>query len=256
MIAHALGLGAALLVVSAAVILHRRSESVCGLKPTRTGDIPVFTRLGSYARNMLRRVGVRIASRHDRISGVVALLAPIALLISPFVACVVIAVGPAVAVGLDLRERSRRDRELEHSSFLVIRLLVVALGNGCNVRRAIDVVGRHCSGSWAVELRVTSRRIDNGESVLDALRFLRERVPGSVRPFVSTLIAGERYGAPLSEVLDRLAEQCRAEQRRHVERSARRLSVHLLFPLAACTLPAFALLALVPIIASALAALA
>src|SRR3712207_6889914 len=49
--------------------------------------------------------------------------------------------------------------------------------------------------------------------------------------------------------LDRLAFEVRADRRRRAEEAARRVPVKLLFPLVLCTLPAFALLTMAPLLA-------
>jgi tight adherence protein C len=60
---------------------------------------------------------------------------------------------------------------------------------------------------------------------------------------------------PIEPVLDRLAIEVRAERRRTADRHARTLPVKLSFPLVACTLPSFVLLAIVPAVMGALSTL-
>ena len=81
------------------------------------------------------------------------------------------------------------------------------------------------------------------------------RAGEAVRPLVAALVASERYGAPLSAGLERLAGEVRRDRRRKAEEVARRIPVKLLFPLVGCTLPAFGLLTVAPLIAGALQAL-
>jgi tight adherence protein C len=68
-------------------------------------------------------------------------------------------------------------------------------------------------------------------------------------------VASERYGAPLGPGLERLAYEVRADRRRRAEEAARKIPVKLLFPLVSCTLPAFGLLTVAPLIASAVRSL-
>jgi pilus assembly protein TadC len=77
------------------------------------------------------------------------------------------------------------------------------------------------------------------------------RAGDAVRPLVAALAASERYGAPLADGLVCLADDARRLRRRRAEEAARRLPVTLLFPLVTCTLPAFGLLTVGPLIASA-----
>ena len=76
-----------------------------------------------------------------------------------------------------------------------------------------------------------------------------------VLPLVAALLASERYGAPLLDGLARLAAELRSDRRRRAEEAARRVPVKLLFPLVFCTLPAFALLTVAPLLAGALGSL-
>ncbi len=69
------------------------------------------------------------------------------------------------------------------------------------------------------------------------------------------LVASERYGSPLGPALERLADEARRQRRQRAEEAARKIPVKLLFPLVSCTLPAFALLTVAPLIAGAIRSL-
>ena len=56
---------------------------------------------------------------------------------------------------------------------------------------------------------------------------------------------------PIAPVLERLAEEARSERRRAADAAARQLPVRLAAPLVVCTLPAFVLLAIVPLLIGA-----
>jgi pilus assembly protein TadC len=56
-------------------------------------------------------------------------------------------------------------------------------------------------------------------------------------------------------VLDRVSVDCRLRRRRAAEEAARRLPVTLLFPLVLTTLPAFALLTIVPLLVGSFSSL-
>jgi hypothetical protein len=62
----------------------------------------------------------------------------------------------------------------------------------------------------------------------------------------------ERDGAPIADLLARLADDARAVVRRRSEAHARRVPVRLLFPLVFLVLPAFGLLTVVPALAAGL----
>ena len=71
----------------------------------------------------------------------------------------------------------------------------------------------------------------------------------------AAVASADRDGLPLGPVLDRLAAEARAARRRLGEAEARRLPVRLTFPLVACTLPSFVLIAIAPAVLGALSTL-
>jgi tight adherence protein C len=94
-----------------------------------------------------------------------------------------------------------------------------------------------------------------GRRLADALAEVPDRLGEPVRPLLASLVAAERYGGPLLDRLVRLADDARADGRRRAEEAARRIPVTLLFPLVFCTLPAFALLTVAPLLAGGLRSL-
>jgi Flp pilus assembly protein TadB len=168
---------------------------------------------------------------------------------------------PAAAVAWYLpaataRRRARRsEARLAADLPEVVDLLVLAVGAGCNVRHALAAVARHGDGPLAAELGRCHDAAGRGRRLADELEQLPGRAGEAVRPLVAALVASERYGAPLADSLRRLADDVRRDRRRRAEEAARRVPVALLFPLVLCTLPAFALLTLAPLIAGALQAL-
>lgn len=137
----------------------------------------------------------------------------------------------------------------------VVDLLVLAVGAGLTVHLAVAAVGRRSSGPLAAELRRVLGDVSRGRRLADALDDLPRRAGEAVRPLASTLASAERYGAPLVSSLERLATEVRRDRRRRAEESARKLPVKLLFPLVTCTLPAFGLLTVAPLIAGAVRSL-
>lgn len=165
--------------------------------------------------------------------------------------------GPALAVGAfgawaPSAVRRRRDRQrLERFARdlpEVVDLIALALASGLNVPLAIAAVGRRASGSLAAELSQVAEDSARGRRLADCLDELPLRCGEALRPLTTLLAAGERYGVPLVESLDRLAFDVRASERRRAEEVARRLPVKMLFPLVVCILPAFGLLTLGPML--------
>jgi len=137
----------------------------------------------------------------------------------------------------------------------VVDLLALAVGAGLTVPLAVDAVARRATGPLAVELGRVREEVALGRRLADALEDLPARCGEAVRPMVAALVASERYGAPLAAGLDRLAREVRLERRRRAEEAVRKVPVKLLFPLVTCTLPAFALLTVAPLLASAIRSL-
>jgi tight adherence protein C len=86
----------------------------------------------------------------------------------------------------------------------------------------------------------------------DALDALPQRLGETARPLAATIGNAERYGTPLGPALESLAHEARRERRRAADEAARTLPVKLCFPLVCCTLPAFVLLTIAPLVAGAI----
>jgi tight adherence protein C len=137
----------------------------------------------------------------------------------------------------------------------VVDLFVLVVGAGLTVPLAVANVGRRAAGPLGAELQKVCDEVAVGRRLADALDDVPSRAGEAVRPLVAALVASERYGAPLSAGLERLADEVRRDRRRKAEEAARRIPVKLLFPLVGCTLPAFALLTVAPLIAGAVRSL-
>ena len=119
------------------------------------------------------------------------------------------------------------------------------------------------SSSWRPGLRPGCARAfaavelqaHRGRSLADALGELPRILGPPGRDLASAIAGADRDGLPLGPVLDRLATEARAARRRLGEAEARRLPVRLTFPLVACTLPSFVLLAIAPAVLGALSTL-
>jgi tight adherence protein C len=159
---------------------------------------------------------------------------------------------PGVRTGrADRRRRAALAADLPD----VVDLLSLAVGAGLTVHLAVAHVARRGSGPLAGELARVTDEVALGRRLADALDDLPERAGEAVRPLVAALVSSERYGAPLVGALERLAGEVRRDRRRHAEEAARKVPVKLLFPLVTCTLPAFGLLTVGPLVASAVRSL-
>ncbi|MEN3315508.1 MAG: tight adherence protein [Acidimicrobiaceae bacterium] len=190
-----------------------------------------------------RRLGTAVAAA--------AVLVPVLPLASPVAALVAWALPGVWAGAVERRRVAALAADLPD----VVDLLTLAVGAGLTVGLAVAHVARRGSGPLTVELRQVTEDVALGRRLADALDDLPARAGEAVRPLVGALVASERYGAPLVTSLERLADEVRRDRRRRAEEAARKVPVKLLFPLVACTLPAFGLLTVAPLIASAVRSL-
>jgi Flp pilus assembly protein TadB len=209
-------------------------------------------RLGGVIRRALHRSE---DPGRDRQTGWAAIGTCLALLVSPLAAVAVVALSVLSATAADQRQRRRREEIIRSSVPDTIDLFVLVAGAGHPVRRSVELVAVRAGGPVGRELRAVARRVAHGDRTADALEGAGENLGESVRPLVKVLCASERYGTPLVPALERLAIEARNDRRRRAEEAARRVPVKLLFPLVLCTLPAFALLTVVPLLVGAFGSL-
>ncbi|HEX2048048.1 MAG TPA: type II secretion system F family protein [Acidimicrobiales bacterium] len=211
-----------------------------------------LTRLGCAS---LRRLGRPGGPEAGRRLGTALAVGAVAVALLPVAAVPAALVAWALpAVGARRRHR-RRLAAIVADLPDVVDLLVLAVGAGLTVRLAVAAVARRSPGPLGAELARAGQEADLGRRLADALDDVPIRAGEAARPLVAALIASERYGAPLAASLERLASEVRADRRRRAEEAARKVPVKLLFPLVSCTLPAFGLLTVAPLIASAVRSL-
>lgn len=195
-----------------------------------------------------RRPAVPVATLTARSVGAAAVFAAVLLPLGPLVSCLGGFAGWVTPRVVAARGAKAHTAALADDLPEVVDLLTLALGAGLNVPLAVDAVGRRGTGPLAAEMALAAATTRRGQRLADALDDVTSRCGEQVRPLMSLLASGERYGVPLGESLDRLAVDVRATRRRHAEEAARRLPVRMLFPLVVCILPAFALLTLGPLL--------
>ncbi len=159
--------------------------------------------------------------------------------------------GFTTAAALLLRRRAvarRRIEDIERSVADVADLLIVVLGSGAGVIDGVRwVAERGPLPTRAAFVRVLERTA-GGEPMVAALRVLPDELGAPYRAMVVALTAAVRDGTPTSALLLRLGDEARASRRREIERTARSLPVHLLFPLVMCSLPAVVVGAVLPLV--------
>ncbi len=199
-----------------------------------------------------RRLGAPADPRLDRRAGFMALLCVLSVPLSPMISLLV-AGGWTASVVLGRRRRVRRsERDLVDELPEVVDLLNLAVSAGLTVPLAVEVVADHGRGQFALELDRARQSTAVGSELAIELDLITGRLGEPTRPVVRALSGALRDGAPLGPALDRVANDVRTLRRRAAEERARRVSVRLLFPLVCCTLPAFALLTVIPLLISTL----
>lgn len=162
----------------------------------------------------------------------------------------------AVARAVQVRAtRRRRDRAVEAAVPDLVDLFVLAASAGHPVAGCLDRVAARAPAAVRPAVVEARSRVAGGEPVATALDRLGPAL-GELGPHLTdALVAGLRTGAPLVPTLDQVAAAARDRRRRSAEEQARRLPVTLLFPLVGCVLPAFGLLAVVPLLVASLGSL-
>ncbi len=147
------------------------------------------------------------------------------------------------------REREAVARGLPH----VTRLLGIVLGSGQSVTAAFGVVAEALPGSAVGPL--LRARSALGVGVPPELVFADlARTPG-LEPLGRALLRSAESGAPVADVVVRLADSLAGAQAASLEDRARTVGIRAAVPLGLCLLPSFLLLGIVPVVAGALGAL-
>jgi tight adherence protein C len=200
------------------------------------------------------------ARERRRIRLMVAFIATTALVVLVAVAGLAVAVASAGASTVALARRRRR-RAIAHRQAIAaalpdaIEFLVLIVHAGRSPTQAVLEAARHAPVSTRAGFAATALRLQRGQGLGEALTALVDELGPGARPIADGIAAAERYGLPLAPLLDSLSEQAHAARRRLAEAEARRLPVRLSFPLVVCTLPSFALLAVVPAVMGTISSL-
>jgi tight adherence protein C len=147
---------------------------------------------------------------------------------------------PDVILARRARARAARmSRELAD----VLDLLRVAVQAGLSVGRALEEVGRRCTGSLAGELRATATRLQLGATRDAAFGELAARCPiDAIATFAAAVARADRHGAPLAPALESIAVEARAEQARRLRDDAARAAPKIQLVVALILVPAVMML--------------
>lgn len=175
-------------------------------------------------------------------------------------------VGPMVALAMSAlvgigRLRSARARRLTQQRARdaavpdLVDLFRVAAVAGHPVGSCLRLVAPRAPAAVRPMLMSAQAQVDSGRPVAAVLNDLGHEL-GPLGPALTGALGGSATtGAPLGPALERVSLLARDHRRRAAEARVRRLPVTMLFPLVACVLPAFVMLAVVPLLAASFATL-
>ncbi|NLD76740.1 MAG: hypothetical protein GX643_08735 [Acidimicrobiales bacterium] len=189
------------------------------------------------------------------IAAVVVLVLLVAAVVGPVVAVVGVAFVGLARVRAARSALRRRRRAVEVAVPDLVDLFVIAAAAGHPVQACVVMVADRAPEPLRPALSAARSSLAHGMSLADALAGLGAELGVLGPSLTGALAASAATGAPLGPALHDVASIARDRRRREAENEARRLPVTLLFPLVCCVLPAFVLLAVVPLLAASLAAL-
>ncbi|MEY9214202.1 type II secretion system F family protein [Thermobifida halotolerans] len=133
---------------------------------------------------------------------------------------------------------------------LVVDLLVSGLRSGAHPNDVVETVARATGGPIGAELDGVARRLRLGVDPTHAWRSVRG--PEELGALGRAVARASRTGAPLADVLELHAADCRRAARARALALAQRTGVAVVIPLGLCFLPAFVLIGVVPLAAGLL----
>jgi tight adherence protein C len=213
--------------------------------------------LGAAAvgRSLRRAAGRPADPAADGRAGLALVVAVVAaVVVSPVVALPAAALCIAVPAVRRRATRRARERAVRAAVPDTVDLFRLAVGAGLSVHQAVEAVAARAPEPVDVALDEVVRRVALGERLGDAFDALWV-LGDPALPLAAALRGAARHGAPLADALERVAVDARVLRRRRAEEDARRLPVQMLFPLVMCVLPAFGLLAVVPLLLASLRSL-
>lgn len=216
------------------------------LAPERAGPAWLRPRPGALPRRV--RIALAVA---------VAAIAVVVVGAGPFASAAVAVVAWAGAYAglafVSTEDPRAREEQIMLDLPEILDLLAAALTAGAPLRRAVRMVADLTEGPATRELRQVVARIDVGMADADAWAALGEDpVLGETARDLARQVES---GTGVEDLLRARAQDARTEATSLRQRRARTAGVRSALPLAACFLPAFVLVGIVPAVAGAVIAL-
>jgi tight adherence protein C len=150
------------------------------------------------------------------------------------------------------REARRRHRRLVAALPDALDLLAVSSGSGRSPASGLGELARAGEGPLAAELRIVDAELSCGRTLVETLRSLRARVPGSeMATMCAAIERSRRFGSPLADQLRRQATSLRRDRRRSVEERAARAAPKIQLVVALVLVPSVLLMIASGLIANA-----
>lgn len=161
---------------------------------------------------------------------------------------VVALLTPLLLTRLESRAQRHRRESLERQAPAAADLMAACLASGATPVDAARAVSTALGDPIAECLGRLTGALDLGADPSRAWAALATDPP--LRPLARAAARSAETGAPLASLLAAVADDQRDEARARAEATARASGVKAVAPLAACFLPAFLLIGIVPVVAS------
>lgn len=157
-----------------------------------------------------------------------------------------------VAIDRDLSQKVKKQRLKIDTEFpAVIEMYSLALSAGETPLVAMERISRSARGSLAKDFSLVVEQVKSGKAFHLALDDMGRAIESLlIRRFIDSLIIANLRGAPLTDVLQRHAQEAREAQRNRVMAAAAKAEISMMVPVVFLILPISILFALWPSLAN------
>lgn len=160
----------------------------------------------------------------------------------------ILVVGPRLLAGVEPRSVRARRQALESAAPMVADLMAACLSSGASAGAATRTVSQALDGPASDVLAKCVTHIDLGADPTQTWSSMTADT--ALAPIARAVVRSAQSGAPLADVLVRVADDLRSARKATLETAARSAGIKAVGPLGLCFLPAFMLLGIVPLVAS------
>ncbi|GAA1271665.1 hypothetical protein GCM10009677_25830 [Sphaerisporangium rubeum] len=144
-------------------------------------------------------------------------------------------------------QEARRRARVQADLPFALDLMVACLRAGLPVGGAVEAAAKAVDGPVGTLLSTVTGRLRLGAGPEEAWTVLRD--DPALSSLAREMIRAALSGAPVADVLTRLADDTVRETRAASSAAARRAGIQVIAPLGLCFLPAFVFLGIIPIVA-------